>query len=1383
MKPKTIALFLLLTGFITIALTAQQSNYINRFVLDTYNPEYVKNEILIKFKDEINISPQIKGRKLKTGQDLLDKWLKEIDVTEMTRVFPGRKKLKSAKVFRDWKGQMREAPQLFNIYRLKFKSETNPKTLAEELSQQDIVEYAEPNYFIYTQEILINALRVARYALRDKQIENSTTDSSIQLNHKGKTLKSTSINDPLYLDGSQWYIDAIHAPEAWEMATGKNQTIAIIDTGVDWDHPDLDDNIWTNPDEIPDNGQDDDGNGYTDDIRGWDWINNNNNPNDDNSHGTHVAGIAAADGNNASGIIGVAFDSKIIPLKVLQSSGRGNTYDLIKGIEYAISAEADVINMSLGTYAESLTLKDVLIDSYADKIFAVAAAGNDGICICNDCPLCGTMFPAGWPFIMGVQCEGGFSNTDPTGPIDYTREPQWNYEFNAPGVNITSSIPGGLYRNYNGTSMACPQVAAACAIFKEYWDFGEYMDHVWAKFIFGSDEFINIKKSLEIDLDNIGPVLKFIEFTMVDTLPGCDRDGRADAGETIEIWATIRNCGGLADSVWGKIDFGEFEDQSVGEILDSSNFYGSISTWAWMDAELEPIRISIRPDVAHNRDIVFEYSFGSKNLAGTQNETYIINVEKGVELSGVLLEDDTLHSEYLYLVNESYRVGSGVTLYIEPGTEIQIYSGKDIDVRGKVMAIGNEDSLIWIHPKDGWASGFIHNYGGRNSEFKYCKFSSLGKPIDGDGGQGGGGIALVENCLFEECGYPDDINTFRHNIVRNSSGRILYRTYEVEYNNFYNWGSGGSWYYLPTSTMNNNNFFGPNMTIGITSGNWANHGNSFVSLNDGAISLSGSADELSIPNQFWGGINEEERKRIINDFWNSNNLPIANTIPILIQPSSLNHGHVWKVEIDSINPFDEFLEPLGSGRNKFDVYFNRPMDIEFPPTVGFGVNDPWLQRIVNVDAQWNADSTVWTAYYNIGQETGDGINTVHVRGAWDPEGFEIPPEYSRFKFKVQAAAAASIEFFATPGIGKVDLEWPTSETEDVLGYNMYRYYNLTDSTYSNHVMINNTLIIDTLYIDYAVIPDTTYHYQYKTVGTDLQETDFSKSMSATPFSAANGDSNGDLDVNILDLTTIVAYILEQDPEPFLMDAADVNYDGQINVLDIISIVQLISGTKSTVSSFVEVNDIPAYIYLNDGIIQLKSDNQIAALQFELEGDKLESIRLFSMLNGFEFSYGIVGGKLLGIIYSFNGNLIPGGLLDIIRVENSAGDLTWGEVFGGDLMGNYVNILTEKAGGIEELTFSENDIKVFPNPFNTSITLNYQIKENSLVNIDIYNNNGQKVKIIRSLPQSVGQYEINWDGTNMSNRFLPSGIYFCRMIVRPVINADVFMKDVKLVRIK
>jgi len=120
------------------------------------------------------------------------------------------------------------------------------------------------------------------------------------------------------------------------------------------------------------------------------------------------------------------------------------------------------------------------------------------------------------------------------------------------------------------------------------------------------------------------------------------------------------------------------------------------------------------------------------------------------------------------------------------------------------------------------------------------------------------------------------------------------------------------------------------------------------------------------------------------------------------------------------------------------------------------------------------------------------------------------------------------------------LEWNSTGLLDFLGFNMYRYMNITDTTFSNPIVINTSLIIDTIYNDFNIIPDSTYHYYYKIVDTDLQESDSSNIVTATPFDAANGDANGDLAVNVLDITTIVSYMLNQSPNPFLFDAADVN---------------------------------------------------------------------------------------------------------------------------------------------------------------------------------------------------------------------------------------------------
>ncbi len=165
-------------------------------------------------------------------------------------------------------------------------------------------------------------------------------------------------------------------PDAWDITTGSPSiTIAVIDTGCDTDHPDLAGKIWTNPGEIAGDGIDNDGNGYIDDINGWDFVDNDNDPHDASGHGTHVAGIAGAVADNNLGIAGVSWRSKIMPVRFLNAYDIGTTADAINAIQYALDNGAEIINCSWGSSGYSGALKNV-IDS-ANALF-ICAAGNDG---------------------------------------------------------------------------------------------------------------------------------------------------------------------------------------------------------------------------------------------------------------------------------------------------------------------------------------------------------------------------------------------------------------------------------------------------------------------------------------------------------------------------------------------------------------------------------------------------------------------------------------------------------------------------------------------------------------------------------------------------------------------------------------------------------------------------------------------------------------------------------------------------------------------------------------------------------------------------------------------------------------------------------------------
>ncbi len=219
---------------------------------------------------------------------------------------------------------------------------------------------------------------------------------------------------------------------AWTKTQGNaNVVIAVIDTGVDYEHSDIVKNIWTNPDEIPGNGRDDDRNGFVDDANGWDFAEEDNTPSDPHGHGTHVAGTIGAVGNNELGISGVMWNVKIMPIRYLDSAARGDMVGAVRSIEYAILNGAHIINASWGGDEFSLLLRDVIMTAHEEGVIFVAAAGNDDGSNNDGAPT----YPASYdlPNIISVAATGqdgllaDFSNVGPT-----------SVDLAAPGVDIIS---------------------------------------------------------------------------------------------------------------------------------------------------------------------------------------------------------------------------------------------------------------------------------------------------------------------------------------------------------------------------------------------------------------------------------------------------------------------------------------------------------------------------------------------------------------------------------------------------------------------------------------------------------------------------------------------------------------------------------------------------------------------------------------------------------------------------------------------------------------------------------------------------------------------------------------------------------------------------------
>ncbi|MCP4255315.1 MAG: S8 family serine peptidase, partial [Candidatus Scalindua sp.] len=302
-----------------------------------------------------------------------------------------------------------EVKDLSNIYIIDVPEESDIGAITEEFNADPHVEYAEPDY-------------------------------TYSFNYVP--------NDPSY--NSQWAHQNIESESAWDIEKGNSGVvIAIVDSGVDYNHVDLSTNIWVNPGEISGNGVDDDGNGYIDDVRGWDFYNADNSPMDDVSHGTHCAGIAAAKGNNSIGVTGIAPNTRIMALRIGGTSGP-STVAAVEAIEYAADNGADIISNSWGGPSYSSTLNDAVEYANSLGVLLLAAAGNEDTDVSH--------YPSGYSKVLSV------------GATDQNDARAWfssygaDVDVAAPGVNILSTIPSNGYDYVSGTSMSTPLVAGLAGL-------------------------------------------------------------------------------------------------------------------------------------------------------------------------------------------------------------------------------------------------------------------------------------------------------------------------------------------------------------------------------------------------------------------------------------------------------------------------------------------------------------------------------------------------------------------------------------------------------------------------------------------------------------------------------------------------------------------------------------------------------------------------------------------------------------------------------------------------------------------------------------------------------------------------------------------------------
>ncbi len=617
-----------------------------------------------------------------------------------------------------------------------------------------------------------------------------------------------------------------NAIKAWEYMKSQGVpggdptvTVAVIDTGVDYNHEDLRANMWTNPNEIPGNGIDDDGDGYVDDVYGANVLDgaegaDAGDPMDDHGHGTHVAGIIAAS-NNHKGSMGIAYNCKIMAIKAGNGSGLTNSA-IAKAIIYAYEHGADVINMSFGGSGISYVVQEALETAY-ERCVLVASAGNDGM------PNEATPYsepkpnyPGAFPFVVGVMSESALYKESPFTNFDVKKDNKVEYEVYAPGEDVYSSIPNNRYAKWSGTSMAAPVVSGVAALLRSlHPDRNAFPTKAIMSRLCSSGGHdisccnpgghgshnlpsgLNIYNALTKDPK---PEVSLYDYYTFDNIGDDNNNGIIDAGETINLGVILKNKGGVAKDVEVRIDttseagiadryitptigmismknIGTYSLQNCGEIKDAeTNKVIGVET---------PLQFKVADNCPNdymcdiNVKITWKNGLDDKDKTtySSNGETVQIVVQKGVLLPKVIDKDTTLTKDKYYILNNPMVVNSGATLTIEPGVTVQFYAsstdkyaneyGKlQFSNNGKVIAKGTENEKIVFKPS-GLFSTLPITFGGSNYNFDYCEFTNFTQPR----------AVLSErrprNTLFDHCtfvgGGSGTPGSFYASEVRNSS--------------------------------------------------------------------------------------------------------------------------------------------------------------------------------------------------------------------------------------------------------------------------------------------------------------------------------------------------------------------------------------------------------------------------------------------------------------------------------------------------------------------------------------------------------------------------------------------------------------------------------------
>lgn len=993
-----LAALLVLTGLTSAAATKKaqvqgsiarppQPNQVSNVEINQL-PPMAPGVVLVGLKPGVTVSTSRLG--VQASDASLDAAFANIGVQGIESVFPNAKRSLAA-------AATDNEIDLNHIYRLRLAPDADILRIVENLNANPAVAYAEPDYLAHI---------------------------------------IATPNDPLY--SGQWGLTQINAPAAWDVTTGTTDVvIAVVDAGLDTSHPDLAGQLWTNPGEIAGNSVDDDNNGYVDDIHGWNLVDDNANLSDNTGHGTEVAGVIAAATNNGQGVAGVCWNCRLMIVKVTQPGGVANYSDIAAGVAYAAQKGAEVINLSLGGYSDSATLR-AAIEIASQTAVVVGGAGNDN----KSDPF----YPAAYDdYVLAV--AGTTSSDTKVGTSNYGT---W-VDVSAPGEVITTTFSGGGYGPTSGTSMAAPFASGLAGLLRSLHP-GWSADMVRAQIIHTTDDIDSLNPGYEgklgsgrIDAGQAAATAPVPDVQFVNYAADGQMGGTLEAGAVVTLTVTLRNDWLDASTVVATLA----TTDTVVSVTKATAAFGAISAGETVINRVDPFQVSVTAG-QYNHAIPFSLQVVSDGNVSVLVFTATTE-SAAVTVGGTLSSDTTWTNDRVYIAN-NVIVDTGVTLTIQPGTVVKFNLDRAMVVKGALIADGTPESPIRFtsaadDPAPGdWGGSYSGNEGG-------IIFASSSQPaqFDTNGGYQGGSIiryAIVE--YSKGLTLQDAAPFIDHNLIRQNSssgGAVFYNGYGgthqpiISHNRIIsNTGvtalnvQQGQAIVRQNLIANNSTglYVTDNQTV--VSNTITDNGSTGCAPADGTICLAfttsstrltgnniyanhttydvamrfDATQSVTATSNYWGTIDQATIQSRIYDSNQDLNVGTVNFIPFLTEPEPTAPPILYQL---SLSP----ASPVGIQTVTFELAFSRPMDPSTNPIVTFGATVPYTSYTVVDNAQWITDKA-WSATYDVTSLVPRGAYTISVSGARGATtmmsgtlalplpggGMEIPTD-TRFGFTVDYA--------------------------------------------------------------------------------------------------------------------------------------------------------------------------------------------------------------------------------------------------------------------------------------------------------------------------------------------------------------------------------------------